>query len=316
MDGEGQVLLNRSCDNDWQVIADRANACGCVRGVAIESCAGAADLADELVAHAHWNVNLAHPGFVHRMKLNPDKTDFSDARMLADLERVGYLPKVWLAPQEVRELRIVVRYRQQLVEERRNIKLRVSALLRLQRIPRPPARPWTQRWFAWLKSMEDLSPEAHWVVDRHLARFSQVVQEIDEVETHLKKLTAADPLVNALLQLRGIGLVTAWTIRAEIGRFDRFRSGKQLARFCGLSPRNASSGQRQADAGMIQAGNRALRAVLIEAAHRLIRFDTDWCLFASKLLCCGKPKCVVIGATANRWIRRLFHQMQPDQLAA
>jgi len=48
------------------------------------------------------------------------------------------------------------------------------------------------------------------------------------------------------------------TIRAEIGRFDRFRTGKQMARFCGLSPHNASSGARQADAGLIRAGLRRL----------------------------------------------------------
>jgi len=36
---------------------------------------------------------------------SPDKTDFSDARVLADLERVGYLPRVWIAPQQLRELR-------------------------------------------------------------------------------------------------------------------------------------------------------------------------------------------------------------------
>ena len=85
---------------------------------AIESCCGAADLADELIAQAHWSVELAHPGYVARMKQSPDKTDYSDARMLADLERVGYLPRVWLAPEEVRELRRLVRYRQSLTRER------------------------------------------------------------------------------------------------------------------------------------------------------------------------------------------------------
>ena len=54
-------------------------------------------------------------------------------------------------------------------------------------------------------------------------------------------------------------------------RFDRFRNGKQLARLCGVTPWNASSGERQADAGFIKAGNRDLRRVLIEAAHRLRR---------------------------------------------
>ena len=93
-----------------------------------------------------------------------------------------------------------------------------------------------------------------------------------------------------------MGLITAATIRAEVGRFDRFTTGKQLARFCGLSPRNASSGQRQADAGLIKAGNPQLRATLIEAAHRLIRFDPRWASLAG----------AAAGARASRraWSRR------------
>jgi transposase len=64
--------------------------------------------------------------------------------------------------------------------------------------------------------------------------------------------TAADAVVAKLMSLAGVGLVTAVTLRAEVGRFERFDTGKQLARFCGVTPRNASSGQRQADAGLIQ----------------------------------------------------------------
>ena len=143
-----------------------------------------------------------------------------------------------------------------------------------------------------------------------------VIGEIDEVEKRLLQATEDDPMVEALCALKGIGPVTAWTIRAEIGRFDRFNSGKQLARFCGLSPRNASSGSRVADAGLIKAGNRQLRSTLIEAAHRLIRFDRYWVEFAGDLLDRGKPKCVVVTAVANRWVRWLFHQMQPSKLAA
>ncbi len=59
-----------------------------------------------------------------------------------------------------------------------------------------------------------------------------------------------------------------------------------------------------------------MRAVLMEAAHRLIRFDDPWKAFAEKLLVRGKPKCVVVAAAANRWMRRLYHQMQPAMLAA
>jgi transposase len=250
------------------------------------------------------------------MKQNPDKTDFSDARMLADLARAGYLPRVWLAPGDVRELRRLVRYRQQLVDERRNIKLRVSALLRDQRIMYAPARRWTQAWVCWLRETDDLGEHSRWIVDRHLIRFGSLGEEIHEVESRLEEATRDDAVVSRLMSYKGIGAVTAWVLRAEIGRFDRFCSGKQLARFCGLSPRNASSGTRQADAGLIKAGNRQLRATLMEAAHRLIRFDLHWMLFANRLLGRGKPKCVVVAAAGNRWVRWLYHQMQPAQLVA
>jgi len=312
----GKVLVNRRCRNDWASIVRATNGHGTVSRVAIESCSGAANLADELVHEAGWLVDLAHPGYVHRMKGSPDKTDFSDARMLADLERVGYLPKVWLAPQDVRELRRLVRYRQGLVNDRRNTKLRVSALLRDQRIRHAPAGPWTKPWLHWLRNNDALSEQTRWIIDRLLAKMAFVIDEIAAVEKRLSQATKDDPMVEALCELKGIGSVTAWTIRAEIGRFDRFNSGKQLARFCGLSPRNASSGARVADAGLIKAGNRQLRSTLIEAAHRLIRFDRYWVKFAGDLLDRGKPKCVVVTAVANRWVRWLFHQMQPAKLTS
>jgi transposase len=251
------------------------------------------------------------------MKGNPDKTDYSDAKMLADLERVGYLPKVWHAPAEVRELRRLVRYRQQLVGERRNAKLRIGALLRDNRVTAPDGvNPWTVAWVTWLTRDAGLSEQTRWVTDRHLSRLKALAADVKAAEERLARITADDPLVTALVAMKGIGLVTAATIRAEIGRFDRFRTGKQAARFCGLTPRNASSGQKQADAGLIKAGNPQLRVVLVETAHRLIRYDARWKKLAGGMKARGKPGSVVAAAVANRWVRWLFHQMQPAKSAA
>ncbi len=63
MDASGRVLLNRNCPNDWRaVMAAVRQWCGEVPvQAAIESCCGAADLADELIAGG-WMVQLAHPG--------------------------------------------------------------------------------------------------------------------------------------------------------------------------------------------------------------------------------------------------------------
>ena len=319
LDRQGKLLTNQACENDWRAVQGLVRRrCGQETQVlaAIESCCGAANLADELISCAKWSVDLAHPGYVARMKQSPDKTDYSDARMLADLERVGYLPRVWLAPEDVRELRRLVRYRQTLVQEQRTLKLRIGAALRESR-QRPPEafNPWTKAWVAWVQSGADLSSNARLVIERQVARLAQLRREIHEVEELLNEQTKDDPQVQKLLVQPGIGLITAATIRAEIGRFDRFRTGKQLARFCGLSPRNASSGERQADAGLIKAGNRQLRTVLIEAAHRLMRYDERWLKLNHKLRFRGKPGSVVAAAVANRWVRGLFHQMQPTNLA-
>jgi transposase len=308
LDPAGRVLSNRPCRNDAAAIADRVAAFGDRAFAAVECCTGASALADELAARPGWSIDLAHPGYVARLKQSPDKTDLQDAHLLADLERVGYLPKVWLAPPELRDLRQLVRYRQQLVNQRRAAKLRVGAVLREARVPKPAAKPWAQAWLVWVRRVA-LGAQARWVLDQHLRRLEALAEEVRAADRRLAEATAGDPVVARLLALRGIGPVTAATLRAEVGRFDRFRTGKQLARFCGLSPRNASSGQRQADAGLVKAGNPELRAALIELAWRLIRFEVRWSRLGRKLKAAGKPGSVAAAAVANRFVRWLHHHM-------
>lgn len=306
LDREGRVVANRKCPNAWRAIVASVPG-GRVRA-GVEACSGAAELAEEL-GRAGWEVTLGHPGYVSRMKLNPDKTDHSDARLLADLVRMGYLPGVWLAPRSVRELRLLVRHREQLARQRRAVKLRIRALLREQRIAQPVGLGrWSRRWLAWLGEAP-LSEQARWVVQQHLAQLAWLKERMGAVEARLDALTEDDPVVARLRGLRGVGPVTAWWLRAEVGEFSRFGTGKQLARFCGLSPRNASSGSRQADAGLIRAGNAQLRACLIQAAHSLARFDPRWRELAGKMLTRGKPRSVVTAAIANRWVRWLHHRM-------
>lgn len=317
MDRQGNLLANGTRGNSWEeVVAVVARvAAGAHVEASIESCSGAANLAEELVSRAGWSVALAHPGYVNRLKQTPDKTDWQDARLLADLVRVGYLPRVWLAPREVRDLRKLVRYRQQLANQRRTVKQRIRALLREERIKTPSeANAWTKAWLAWLEQTE-LGAQARWIIAQHLAELQRLQRELKIAEERLAATTADDPLVQKLLQSKGVGLVTACTLRAEIGRFDRFRTGKQLARFCGTSPRNASSGQRQADAGLVKASNPELRRVLIETAHRLMWHDDRWHALGQQLRSRGKPYSVAAAAVANRWIRWLHGQMTSFQLA-
>lgn len=318
MDSTGKVLVNKRTDNNWYAVSELVPDAD-VRDVhaALEASTGASDLADELVQHAGWSVDQAHPGYVSRIKQSPDKTDFSDAQLLADLERVGYLPRVWHPPVFIRNLRRLVRYRQQLAAQRRAVKLRIRSLLRDHRIGDPMEfRPWTKKWLLWLKNTDKLPDASRWIMDRLLEDLEQALSKIATVEKRLEETCKEDRLIESLLKQPGVGFITAITMRAEIGRFDRFRTGKQLARFCGLSPRNDSSGKRQATAGVIKAGNPELRRVLIQLAQRLARYERRWSKVAYRMLLDGKKKCVVIAAIANRWMRAQFHQFKELGMAA
>jgi transposase len=314
-DMRGRNLRNWKVSDRWEAVAGVVSKGEEVRVAVIEACTGAADLADELTAHAGWPMRLAMPGIVKKMKLNPDKSDMQDAAVLCDLGRINYVPPVWLAPKAVRELRLVVRYRQQLVNERRATKLRIGAILREQRVTLA-AKRWSKPWQAALAQHKDLSEQARWVLHQHARRIAWLGLEIDRVEAHLEAIAATDWMVRRLTAFKGIGLVTACVIRAELGSFARFKSAKSLARFCSLSPRNASSGARQADAGVIQAGNRLLRTVLVEAGHRLARFEPRWKALAAEMRARGKHGNVIAVAVANRWARSLYHEGKQAELAA
>ncbi len=312
---EGESLLNRSVANSVAAVLEVVDACRrkhalLVRVVALEACSGAANFAVELHAATEWEVKLAHAGAVRRLKSGPDKTDHGDAWHLANLARVNYLPEVWLADDATRQLRRLVRHRQALMADAKNIKLRLRSLLREERIVEDCRQgAWTKAWRQWLTAAP-LGEHSRWVLTRELDRLAELERELQAVDQRLSEATASDPVVQRLLEQAGVGLVTAVLLRAVIGRFDRFRNGKQLARYCGLTPCNASSGKRQADAGLISAGHDDLRAVLIQLAKRLPRHEPTWREFHTRLRK-TKPANVVSAAIANRWVRRLFHELKP-----
>lgn len=318
LDRRGVVLANRRLPNDVDEVAHFCARHGSVRGVAMEACCGAADFAHKLVERTGWSTDLAHPGYVGRMKQSPDKSDRSDAHVLADLSRVGYLPRVWLAPTYIRELRTLDACREAVVAEIRRDKQRIRGLLREQRIEKPPevGVPWTRSWLQWLREAAPFSEAARFALWLMLERLELAVRQRRRIEAKLRDATRDDPVVAALMTERGIGEVIAWKLRARVGRFDRFRSGKQLSRFCGASPRNASSGQRQSDSGLIQACDKSLRAAILQAAHQLRMRDRRWAELFQRLVVRGAHVNVAVAAVANRWLRGLFHRMKEVSMNA
>jgi transposase len=318
LDPAGKVLLNRASANDADALGRLVAPLGAVTRVGIEACCGAADLGQELVERLGWNVSLGHPAYVAKLKGSPDKSDFSDSRLVADLTRVGYLPRVWLAPAYVRDLRQLVNHRQRLVDHARDLKLRVGGVLREQRVKVAKDRGsrWSKAWTASVRDNAALSEHARWVVNDLLDELKHADGRILKADARLREATRDDEVVKRLMGQDGVGEVTAWVLRAYVGDFSRFRTAKQLARYCGMSPRNASSGKRVADGGLVDGCNRLLRTVVVQAAHRLVRTVERWHGLAEQMRARGKPACVVVGAVGNRWLRTLHHAMRGSTAAA
>jgi transposase len=309
---DGRTLANRKVVNDVTAVAEFIESHGKVPSVvALEACAGSATFATQLHEATGWNVRLADAGAVRAtMRRGGDKTDHADAFQLADLARVDHLPEVWLPDEQTRQLRRLVRYREQLVEHRREVKQHVRGLLHEERALREPAAAWSKAWLEWVRREAPLGPQTRWVIEEQLQRLARLDEDLERIEARLQEATAGDPLTARLLEEKGVGIVTAVTLRAEIGTFERFGGGKQLARYCGVTPCNRSSGKRQADAGLVRQARNNLRVTVIETAQRLGRWDPQWKALKAQLMDRGKPASVATAAVANRWIRRLFYQVR------
>jgi transposase len=172
---------------------------------------------------------------------------------------------------------------------------------------------WSKAWMACVRDNSRLSGHARWIVNDLLDEIELAERKISRVEMQLRLATCGDRVIERLMKQEGIGEVTAWVLRAYIGEFGRFARGKQLARYCGMSPCNASTGKKQADAGLIDGCNRLLRATVVQAAHRLIRGSARWKALAEQMRSRGKPANVIVGAVGNRWLRNLHHAMKEEK---
>jgi hypothetical protein len=108
--------------------------------------------------------------------------------------------------------------------------------------------------------------------------FQEYVEAITVASERLERLTKAveaalpswkrEPVVRALMSLRGVALINGMTLVAEAGDLTRFDSPSQLMSYFGLTPSEYSSGEKRQQGGITKAGNGACRRALVEAAHQ------------------------------------------------
>ena len=220
-------------------------------------------------------LGLGHPCLVVAPSLIPTKpgghikTDRRDATVLASLFRAGELQGVWVPDAEHEAMRELIRGRQTAMQEvRRSRQLVLSFLLRHDRVV-PTRQHWTRAHRVWLARQSFSHPAEQIVFEELIQRMEAACSRQTRHEDVIRRLLPTWSLagvVTAIQSMRGVALMSAVTLVAEIGDFGRFTSPRQLMAWLGLVPKEHSSGRKVARGNITKAGNTRARRVLVEGA--------------------------------------------------
>ena len=217
-----------------------------------------------ILEESGMDVHIAHPRKIQLIAKSTKKTDTEDARTLANLLCAGYFPEAHKSGDDIYQLRLLLRERNFIIQQRTSIKNQIHGIATTQglheiRSGNPLFKKGKE---GILKGNNFVLKQLHLLVED----FEKRVVPFDE---RLQEALVQYPTARLLMTFPGVGMITALTIIAEVDDFTRFPNGKKLASFAGLVPRQRSSGDVVRYGAITHAGSAALRTVLVETAMRI-----------------------------------------------
>lgn len=237
---------------------------------AVEGCTGWRFVVEELIG-AGIEPQLAEPAdtATQRGRKKRAKTDRADARLLRQLLTHDRLPKSWVPPVDVLEVRTLGRLYVALMDERRAWQQRIHAQLFHQGVP--PIRGLLTGEGRQALATADLSSAGRQMVETALTAIDSLTEQILPLRAQLAEIGRHQPGARALLVHYGIGPLCAAIIWAELGDCRRFRSSDQAVRFTGLDVTVYSSDGKRSPGRLARQGSPELRWALFEAAKSAAR---------------------------------------------
>lgn len=209
----------------------------------------------DLLVPAGVELQLAHAKLLKAIAYAKVKTDAVDADTLAQLLRVGLIPRAHMIADGQRGPRDVLRARLQLVERRLRCEHSRGSLLEKFNVD----------------DVTQLPPLYQLQARLQTTQAALLASQVKELEQAIQGDLLADAAVQRLLWIPGIGRLLAFTIYLEVDDIRRFPTVKHFWSYCRLVPGAADSGGKQRHKPS-RDGNRYLKLAFSHAAIRAVQY--------------------------------------------
>jgi len=217
-------------------------------------------------------IQLVDPKGLKAFLKGKPKSDARDAKEMLALLQMGRLPKAYLAPPEVQEVRALTRTRAFVRRGSTSWRNQLRALLNQHGLE-VPARDLCgiagQRQLA--ESAAALGPHGQAAAQELTALLLATEAALDALDGQVRAELAQQPVARALMALPGIGPVMALALVAELGEIERFEDPAHLISYAGLAPRANDSDEHHGPRQLPFRCNKRLRHLVIQAAQAACR---------------------------------------------
>jgi transposase len=314
IDGKGVTVLRRSVGRS-RLVELVAGLPRCLIGM--EACSGAHEWARRFQALGH-TVRLMAPKFVAPYRKS-GKNDGNDAEAICEAVRRPNMRFVPVKSTEQQALLTLHRVRQGFVEERTATINRIRGLMSEFGVVLPQRAVEVRRGAG--TAAEALPTLARRGIEDLLSHLRTLDARIDEYDRELDRLARSAEAPRRLMQLHGVGPMTALATVATVGRAHEFDNGRQFAAWLGLVPRQWSTGGKPRLGHITKRGDPYLRTLLIMGARALLQMAPQredrlsrWAL-SVKARRGYHRACVAIAAKNARIIWALLARGEPLRVA-
>ena len=238
--------------------------------VVMEACAGAHWFARKLLAMGH-EPKLIAPQYV-RPFVKTNKHDFADAEAICEASSRPAMRYVATKSVDQQCLSVLHRLRESWVSERTAMMNQAHGFLLEFGVSAVPSKALLLKLPELIDRPELELPETlKALLVRLSERYRDLQDQIDALDREISNRLKQDEAAQRLLEIPGIGPVTASLIAAEAGAAKQYACSRDFAASLGLVPRQHATGGRQRLLGISKRGDKHLRRLLVQGARAVLQ---------------------------------------------